>query len=47
MKQKAAAERESREELRAGLWHEDSPAPRVPRVALNREFLANSAAQEA
>lgn len=44
MKQKAGAERqrEGREELRAGLQHEEPPAPWVPRVIQNREFLLGS-----
>lgn len=33
---------EGKEEVGAGLWHEDPPAPWVPRVIQNREFLLGS-----
>lgn len=49
MKRKVEVERqrESREKMSVGLWHEDPPALRVPGVTLNREFFVNSGVQKA
>ena len=48
MKWKVEVERqkESREKMSVGLWHEDPPALRVPGVTLNREFFINFGVQE-
>lgn len=40
-------QRESREKMSVGLWHEDPPALRVPGGLLNREFFVNSGVQKA